>query len=884
MNERGRMWARYALLCYVLAAVLLSFSTGGAAELKLWPEEGSPGDLFGAAVGMSHGLIIIGAPGDGTLGANAGAAFIYERGGGGWDMARKLTAAEGAPGDDFGRSVAISDDWAVVGASHYHGRGYGTGAVFVHRRLSDGWGPGMAILPDELGRNDHFGRSVAISQDRLIIGAHGDDDRGMNAGAAYIYRYTGAAWTREAKLTVADGGVGDAFGWAVSISGDTAVVGAIHADDPAPDTGAAYLFEYSGGQWRQSARLLPAAGEGDFLGFSVAVSGQRAIIGACGDDDRGRDAGAAYLFAMDGGQWGQTAKLTASDGGAGDFFGRSVAIYEDRAVVGADGDDDVAGNGGAAYLFRLNGSSWGQDRKMVPSNALDAARLGCSVLDEARLAWSALDGARLGWSVGLWEEDALMGAGGTVPGSVHFFADPTANPRIQVSPLSLTLTQGDPAINTPAGPTAKSEPDYLGVEKDSAYGKGVLIPREVRDYWSQNPRRPPMGISDDLPAIMDWSKYDSPVRRQGSCGSCWAFAAVALVENLVIQAGLVGTEDLSEQTLVSCDNKSRGCSGGWPADGLNYIVENGIPSESCHPYEAAEGSCSDRCQSPSFMIKARDASSIVGMWGESNYSVKDLKVALQKGPLAVCMRVPDDGTFLGANGYKSGIYRYEGDFIPWDGNAHAVLLVGYNENEQYFRVKNSWGADWGENGYFRISYDEVDSHVKFGSYGASASGVYMQGSGDVVAIANTGGADLRIESIIASDSSWLAFSPLQLLPITPESRRELSLYVSDWSDLKVRTTGTLSILSNDPLEGTVTVSVTAVPFLTGDGHALAGDLDDSGAVDLKDAVMALRVMAGITLFDPPIRAGYSASGADVNGDGRIGMPEAVYIMSRVSMD
>ncbi len=158
-----------------------------------------------------------------------------------------------------------------------------------------------------------------------------------------------------AKLLAGDGAISDIFGWSVSIDGDTALIGARFDDDNGSDSGSAYVFTLSGGVWAQQAKLLPADGAADDrFGFSVSLSADTALIGAPRDDDNGSGSGSAYVFTRSAGVWTQQAKLLPSDGVASDQFGWSVSIDGDTALVGAPNDDyNGLPEAGSAYVFDL---------------------------------------------------------------------------------------------------------------------------------------------------------------------------------------------------------------------------------------------------------------------------------------------------------------------------------------------------------------------------------------------------------------------------------------------------------------------------------------------------------------------------------------------------
>ena len=202
--------------------------------------------------------------------------------------------------------------------------------------------------------HDCFGRSVAISGDYAIVGACLDDDNGGSSGSAYIFKRDGTAWTEQAKIYASDGAAGDYFGESVAISGDYVVVGAWGDDDAGCHSGSAYIFKRDGTEWIEQTKITASDGaEGDLFGYSVAISGDCAVVGAYRDDNAGWDSGSAHIFKRNGTEWIEEVKITASDGAEGDNFGISVAISGDYAVVGAYEDDDAGYHSGSAYIYDL---------------------------------------------------------------------------------------------------------------------------------------------------------------------------------------------------------------------------------------------------------------------------------------------------------------------------------------------------------------------------------------------------------------------------------------------------------------------------------------------------------------------------------------------------
>ncbi len=337
------------------SAYIFQRSGRGWAEVaKLTASDGEYDDRFGRSVAISRDTAVVGAWRDDDLGGGSGSAYIFQRRGSSWTEVAKLTASDGEAGDLFGEKVAIGGDTAVIGAFADDDLGTNSGAAYIFQRRGRDWGEVAKLTASDGVAGDIFGNSVAIFEDTAVIGARRDDDLGNNSGAAYIFQRSGRKWVELVKLTASDGEAGDEFGVLVAISGDTAVIGAYRDDDLGSDSGAAYIFQRRGSSWTEVAKLTASDGAADdWFGVSVAISGDTAVIGSYRDDDIGGDSGAAYIFQRRGSSWTEVAKLTASDGAAGDFFGSSVAISRNTAVVGASQDGDLSGDSGAAYIFKL---------------------------------------------------------------------------------------------------------------------------------------------------------------------------------------------------------------------------------------------------------------------------------------------------------------------------------------------------------------------------------------------------------------------------------------------------------------------------------------------------------------------------------------------------
>ena len=369
MRQRVK-WFRgiYCFSLFVLITFLIPVHL--RAEVKLAASDGAAYDYFGYSVSISGDYAIVGAYRDCDDGSNSGSAYIFYRSGTTWSQQAKLTASDGAAYDYFGYSVSISGDYAIVGA---YADSNSSGSVYIFYRSGTTWTQQDKLTASDGASYDCFGRSVSISGDYAIVGAHRDDDNGSDSGSAYIFYRSGTTWIQQDKLAASDGAESDYFGISVSISGDYAIVGAHRDDDNGSDSGSAYIFYRSGTTWIQQDKLTASDGaESDYFGIPVSISGDYAIVGAYKDDDNGSDSGSAYTFYRSGTTWTQQAKLTASDGAASDYFGQSVSISGDYAIVGANRDDDNGSNSGSAYIFYRSGTTWIQQDKLTASDGAES--------------------------------------------------------------------------------------------------------------------------------------------------------------------------------------------------------------------------------------------------------------------------------------------------------------------------------------------------------------------------------------------------------------------------------------------------------------------------------------------------------------------------------
>ena len=358
-------------VCLLLVTSQLSAQSG---ETKLFPLDGAADDHFGQSVAVSDGFAVIGSPEDDDSGLNSGSAYVFEWDGSAWLQEPKLLASDGAAGDLFGSAVDVNGNRAIVGAS---GVGADRGAAYIYRSDGSTWTEEAILIPSNGAGGDYFGSSVSIDGIFAIVGAYAPSSA---SGAVYVFRRTGAIWDEVAVLTASDGSASDYFGVSVSLNGNYALVGAWWDDDNGLNSGSAYVFRYDGFVWSETAKLIAADGAtDDYFGFSVSISGILALIGSYGDDDGGSGSGSAYIFRRMGTDWVEEAKLNASDAASSDFFGYSVELDGEYALVGSPFDDDRGGSSGAAYLFYLDNSDWRERRKFVAADGSESDNLGLAV-------------------------------------------------------------------------------------------------------------------------------------------------------------------------------------------------------------------------------------------------------------------------------------------------------------------------------------------------------------------------------------------------------------------------------------------------------------------------------------------------------------------------
>jgi hypothetical protein len=409
--------ARRCTLALLLAIPSAMQATAARAGSLDWPVQKLSGDDaaaqygFGRAIAIFGDTAFVGAP-------NApagGAVYVFRQVAGAWVQSQELAAIDSPDGADFGISIALDADTAVIGADRTTLTDDGfrhQGAAYVFRKGDDGlWVQAQELTASDFGAEAQFGNAVALSGDTALIAAY-NATIGENAyqGAVYVFRNDGTTWTEAQKLVADDGIGGDDFGNAVALDGDRALIAAQYASGAEAQSGAVYEFESAAGEWTQTAKLSAEDGAFfDTFGYALALEGDTAMITApyakIGDNE---GQGAVYAFDLSGAS--PTQKLVAADGAGSDALGASIALDGDTVIVGASSALEYAGE---AYLFTRADDAWSELGKLAGNDEIS--------------------GDNVGYAVALSEGTAILGAplqsidGNSSQGAAYFFERPATD-------------------------------------------------------------------------------------------------------------------------------------------------------------------------------------------------------------------------------------------------------------------------------------------------------------------------------------------------------------------------------------------------------------------------------------------------------------------------
>jgi len=333
------------------------------------------------------------------------------------------------------------------------------------------------LTASDADAGDSFGSSVSISGDTAVVGAYKYNGSSTDSGAVYVFVRSGTSWSEQQKLIPDDGFAGDQFGFSVSISNDTAVIGA-----PGAGSGSAYVFMRSGSLWSEQQKLDPyGTSSGDLFGWSVAISGDTAVSSSNG----GGGPGSTYLFGRSGTTWSEPQKLTANAGTADDGFGNSVSIAGDTLVVGAP---LIAASEGAVFAFVL--------KDTTPVCLGDGSEISCPCGNQSAPGEGCFHSGHVGMTI-------------SAEGTVSISVDELTISALQCPPINSGLFVSGSILATPGVPIFdglfcvsgntrryRGLPQNDGVVNDTGFvaqaGPGYFIPGGTFffQYWSRDVFQP----------------------------------------------------------------------------------------------------------------------------------------------------------------------------------------------------------------------------------------------------------------------------------------------------------------------------------------------------------------------------------------------------------
>jgi len=349
----------------IIFIFLLSFIV---ADSKIVASDGNLDDRFGKAVSLSENWLAVGANRDDDNGSNSGSVYVYR-----YEQTQileeyKILAFDGDYNDYFGKSLAIDDNWLVIGALYDDVNGEKSGSVYVYYYDDVDWQFHSKLIPPDGAPYDRFGYAVDISQGNIVVGAVYDDDIGEDAGSVYVYTYDFDLWTLKTKLHSSNQNAEDFFGVTVSIDSNKLAVGSVYNDQNGINSGSVSIFVYDGTNWEETQILLaPDGADYDLFGNDLAIDNNRMIVGAFHKDAGYLNSGSVYIYNFINDIFDFSFSLASSDQSINDNFGLSVSIFDNYISVGSV-DDDNGINSGAVYIYEIDDYSVLNEIKYIPED------------------------------------------------------------------------------------------------------------------------------------------------------------------------------------------------------------------------------------------------------------------------------------------------------------------------------------------------------------------------------------------------------------------------------------------------------------------------------------------------------------------------------------
>ncbi len=438
----------------LLSAFILTPNLQAQTEQKVIPTNGAANDELARSVCVRGNIAIAGSPMDNETNNNQGSAYISRFDGNNWAEEQKIVASDGMADDDFGRSVAIENDIAVIGAPYTDDNGTNSGSVYVYRYDGSTWNFEQKIFPNVPAAGDEFGLAVSLDQGKLLIGAPKEDgSTTTNRGAAYFFSYNGSAWVEDQKVIYGFASDDDFFGYSLDLDDDRAVISAYLDDDNGVNSGSAFVYDFDGTNWIETQKLTASNGAtGDAYGFAVSVEDDMIACGAYANSTKAAGAGAVYVYELSG-TWTEDTILYASDFNLDDWFGFSLELDSTSLAIGSWHNDDLGAESGSCYFFRYTGSEWLEEFNLTASDGDLSDEYGFDV---------SVDGMQLLVASPMDDDN------GTNSGSQYFYPLCTYRPTQDICLASVILGTDDNIVLW-----RKSKTTFI--ENYNVYSNGSLV-------------------------------------------------------------------------------------------------------------------------------------------------------------------------------------------------------------------------------------------------------------------------------------------------------------------------------------------------------------------------------------------------------------------------
>lgn len=293
---------------------------------------------------------------------------------------QRLSPADLSAHEFFGSSISFGEQFGVIGAYLNDDKGRNAGSAYIYARNGDYWVLHSKIYASDAQADNYFGHSVYLQDDYILIGAAGDDGNEVGAGSVYVFHYDGKDWIEQSRLVTSDGNTGDFLGHNISLNGQYALISASGDDDYGPYSGSAYIFHHDGDRWIEQTKLTASdAQENVYFGNAVALYEDYAFVGAYHENELGYRSGAVYVFVRIGNQWVEQQKLTNWDSKALTIFGISISVNDSLALIGAVGESTNGSSAGAVYVYRLDDNLWKPQTKLLASDGKTNDHFGNAV-------------------------------------------------------------------------------------------------------------------------------------------------------------------------------------------------------------------------------------------------------------------------------------------------------------------------------------------------------------------------------------------------------------------------------------------------------------------------------------------------------------------------